>query len=155
MTSERWSTSVDELVRTFRAGLIALIPIAERARMQWKEPNNYDDWDLISAVLFESIVSRSLAESSEWNRFDAILGYDNRTASYLEGSFLAAKDEPSCAFVCFETDSSPFDTCLFARLNTSNAVVGLERRSIEVVEFVLSGRSGDVVTIVDTVRILL
>jgi len=155
MLSEKWVTSVDELVQTFRAALIALIPIADRAHMPWREPNNYDDWDSIAAAIYKSIVLRSLEESLEWSGFDPIQKYDKRADRYSNSSFLTTKDDPgACALVCLETKSSPFDTCLLARLNGSN-VVGLERRGIESVSFVLAGRSGDAVTIVDTLRVLL
>ena len=156
MPSERWVTSVDELFQIFRAALVALIPIADRARMPWKEPNNHDAWDSIAAAIYKSIVSRSLEESFEWNGFDAIEEYDRRTDRYSKSSFLTTKAEPgACAFICFETKSSPFDTCLLARLDESNAVINFERRRADTVSFVLAGRSENVVTIVDTLRVLL
>jgi hypothetical protein len=155
MPSERWVTSVDELVQIFRAALIALVPIADRAHMPWREPNNYDDWDSIAAAIYESVVSRSLEESSEWDKFDAVPKYDKRTDCYSNSSYLTTKDESgACAFICFETKSFPFDTSLFGRLDESNVVISFERRKTDSVGFVLAGRSGDVVTIVDTLRVL-
>jgi hypothetical protein len=156
MPSERWVTSVDELAQIFRDALIALVPIADRTHMRWREPSNYDDWDSIAAAIYESIVSRSLEESSEWNKFDPIPKYDRRTDRYSNSSFLTTKDEPgACAFVCFETKSSPFDTCLFGRLDKSNVVISFERRSTDLVNFVLAGRCGNAVTIVDALLVRL
>ena len=156
MPSEGWATSVDELVQIFRTALIALIPIADRAHMSWREPDNYDDWDSMAAAIYESIVSRSLEESSEWKKFDPVPKYDWRTSRYSNNSFLTAGDEPgACAFICFETSASPFDTCLFGRLDESNVVSGFERRRTDLVNFVLAGRSGGVVTMVDTLRVIL
>ena len=156
MPPKIWATPVNELVRIFRAALIALIPIADRAHMPWREPNNYDDWDSMAAAIYESIVSRSLEESSEWDKFDAIPKYGKRTDRYSNYSFLTAQHEPgACAFICFETESSPFDTCLFGRLDESGVVIRFERRRTDLVNFVLAGRSGDAVTIVDMLRVLL
>ena len=52
----KWTTSVDELIRLFGDAIRALIPIAERARMQWKAPDSYDDWDHICEAIYRSIV---------------------------------------------------------------------------------------------------
>jgi hypothetical protein len=154
MAEERWATSVNEPVQIFRAGLIALIPIADRARMPWREPDSYDDWDSIAAAMYEAIVLRSLEWSSEWDKFDGVQKYDLRTDGYSDRSFLTAKDDPgACAFVCFETESSPFDTCLFKRLDRTSVVLGLERRRTDLVRFVLAGRSGGALTIIDALRV--
>jgi hypothetical protein len=156
MPSERWLTSVDELVQIFRAALIALIPIADRAHMPWREPSNYDDWDSIVTAIYKSIVLQSLENSSERDKYDAVPQYDHRNECYSNNSFLTAKDDPgACAFIGFETNTSPFDTCLFGRLDESNLVVSFERRETDSVSFVLAGRSGDAFTVVDTLRVLL
>ena len=156
MPSERWLTSVDELVQIFRAALIALVPIADRAHMSWREPSNYDDWDSISAAIYNSVVLQSLENSSERDKYDVVPPYDHRTECFSYNSFLTAKDDPgACAFICFETNSSPFDTCLFGRLNESSLVVSFERRETDSVSFVLAGWSGDAFTMVDALLILL
>jgi len=156
MPAQRWATSVNELVQIFRDGLIALIPMADRAQMRWREPDNYDDWDSIAAAIFESIVLRSLEESSEWEKFNAVPQYNRRTDHYSGSSFLTTVDEPGAwAFICFETESSPFDTCLFGRLDEADAVISFERRGADSVTLVLAGRSANTVKIVDTLRVLL
>jgi hypothetical protein len=119
-----------------------------------ERPNNYDDWDSIAAAIYQSIVSRSLEESSEWSGFDAVLEYDKRLNRYSKISFLTTQDEPGTrAFICFETESSPFDTCLFGRLDDASLVTSFERRKVDSVNLVLAGRSGDAVTIVDKLRV--
>jgi hypothetical protein len=122
MPSDPWGTSVNELAFIFRDALRALIPIAERARLHWKEPNNYDDWDSIAAAIYGSIVISSLEFAIEWHKFDAIPKYRKRIASYSHSSFLTPVDKPGAiAFVCFETRSEPFDTCLFTQLDNEGA----------------------------------
>jgi hypothetical protein len=56
----KWTTSVDELMRLFGDAIRTLVPIAERARMHWKEPDSNDDWDRICEAIFRSIVIGSI-----------------------------------------------------------------------------------------------
>jgi hypothetical protein len=124
--------------------------------MAWKEPDNYDDWDAIAAALYQSIVISSLEGSAEWSGFEAIPKYDKRIASYANCSFLTAKDDSSAsAFICFETEVAPFDTCLFGRLNESSAVINFERRKTNSANFVLAARSRGTVMTVDSLQVLL
>jgi hypothetical protein len=151
-----WVASVNEAVLIFREAPISLIPIVEKAQMPWKEPDNYDDWDAIAAVLFDSIVMRSVEEADEWKKFDAIPKFRKRIGTYSNCSFLTSSDEPGAlAFICFETQSAAFDTCLFARLDKANGVLGLERRGIQSTKFLLAGRAGNSVFMVDTINVSL
>jgi hypothetical protein len=151
-----WVTSVNELAQIFRDALVGLIPIAERAHMPWKEPSNYDDWNSIAAALYESLVVRSIEESSEWNKFEPIPKYNKRVDRYSNNSLLTTHDEPvTRAFICFETDSNPFDTCLFARLDETNRVTDFEHQKTNSVNFVLAARTKGSTTIVDTLHVLL
>lgn len=53
------STTVDELVRTFAAGLDALVPVMERARVSWRSLDDYV-WEDISRCLYRSLVAASV-----------------------------------------------------------------------------------------------
>jgi hypothetical protein len=151
-----WATSTNELAFIFHDALIALAPIAERARMSWQEPNNYDDWDSMAAAIYKSIVIGSLGHAAEWENFDALPEYDERISSYSDNSFLTAlEDKRTLAFVCFETISTPFDTCLFARLNNEGEVLASERRSFSETRLLLAGRSGATVRMIDSVQVRL
>jgi hypothetical protein len=125
----KWETSLDELVALFSDALRALVPIAERAHMAWKEPDAYDDWDHICEAIYRSIVIGSIEHTDEIGTFMPILDYDRRTRAYEKNSFIGdAKSKEREAFVCFETESAPFDRCLFAVLDRNLKVVG-ERRA--------------------------
>ena len=57
---------MNEAVRIFREGLLALIPVVEKAKMMpWADPHAYDDWDVIAQGLYEGIVILSLANSTQ------------------------------------------------------------------------------------------
>jgi hypothetical protein len=155
-SDERWSTSVNDLASIFRDALSALVPIAERARMPWREPNNYDDWDAITEALFKSLVINSLEHANEWNAFSELPRYDLVIEKYAQKSFLTVSPNPGgLAFVRFETELSPFDTAVFARLNVSGEVMGTERLPIDEIRFVLAGRSANSITVVDRVNLRL
>ena len=138
----KWTTSVDELVRLFGDAIRALIPIAERARMHWKAPDAYDDWDHICEAIYRSIVIRSIefAEGISASSLP-VPDYDHRISSYEKNSFIGnsnSKDE--VAFVCFETEMSPFDVCLFALIDRNLHVVGNRRTATADVKFNLGCR---------------
>jgi hypothetical protein len=137
----KWTTSVDELVRLFGDAIRALIPIAERAHMQWKAPDSYDDWDQICEAIYRSIVIGSIEFAEGAGASLPLPDYDHRISSYEKNSFIGnsnSKDE--VAFVCFETEMSPFDTCLFALLDRNLNVVGNRRTATEDVKFNLGRR---------------
>jgi hypothetical protein len=123
-----WKTSVDELLALFRDAIQALIPVAERAHMSWREPDAYDDWDAICQTIYRSIVIGSIEHADGIVGFMPMLDYDLRTQFYGNSSFIGdATSKEKAAFVCFETEELPFDRCRFAVLD-SNFKVASERR---------------------------
>jgi hypothetical protein len=142
------------MIHIFRDALLALIPMADRARISWKEPDNYDDWDSIAQSLFYTFVVKSLEYTNEWNNFDEIPGYDIRKSSYAKSSFLSVSTDPTeLVFVCFETNSLPFDTAMFARLDVTGGVRQLERQPVNRIQFILSGRSAGSITVIDRINV--
>jgi hypothetical protein len=110
----------------------------------------------MATAIYKSIVIGSLDHAAEWDSFDALPEYDRRISSYSNNSFLTPLgSQKTLAFVCFETISTPFDTCLFARLNNEGAVLASERKSFAETHLLLAGRSGATVTIIDSVQVRL
>jgi hypothetical protein len=70
----KWTTSTDELLGLFGDAIRALVPIAERAQMRWKEPDAYDDWDQICEAIYRSIVIRSIEFAEELGAFFSCTG---------------------------------------------------------------------------------
>ncbi len=151
-----WTTSIDDLLRTFRDGLIALIPIAERACIAWKEPNAYDDWDIISQALYKAIIITSIEWASDHSALMPIAEYDVRMSTYEDRSFIADKaNSKNSAFICFETKGSPFDTCLFAQLDDRRNVIELYERPLQNVEFLFVGRGLNATIFSDVLNVVL
>lgn len=81
MTGTEWDTTVSGLVGTFRMGLLALVPVVERAHIPWREEDSYDQWDEIATLLYRIVVAEPLA--SALNVPDARLApYDMMTEGY-------------------------------------------------------------------------
>ena len=138
------ATSVNELVLLFSDAMRVLIPIAERAHMPWKEPDAYDDWDHICEAIYRSMVISSIEHADEIGKFMPILDYDRRTSSYEKNSFIGdAKSKEKEAFLCFETETAPFDHCLFAVLDRDLNVVGNRRVATAHAEFIFVRRDCD------------
>ena len=132
----KWTTSIDELIRLFSDAIRALIPIAERAHMAWKEPDAYDDWDQICEAIYRSIVIGSIEFAEGMGTSLPMPDYDRRIKSYDKNSFIGdANSKDEVAFVCFETRSTPFDMCLFAILDSNLNIVGYNRVAIADVKF--------------------
>lgn len=140
----KWTTSIDELIRLFGDAIRALVPIAERAHMAWKEPDAYDDWDQICEAIYRSIVIGSIESAEGMGTSLPVPDYDHRIKSYDKNSFIGdANSKNEVAFVCFETKSTPFDMCLFAVLDRNSDVVSYSRVAIADVKFNLIRRDRD------------
>jgi hypothetical protein len=114
--SSTWNTTITELLGIFRDGLIALLPIAERAHIPWKEHEAYDDWDAIATTLFEQVVLRSVRWSLAENQAEqlSLAPYDMAMDSYSSLSTLVigrdGRPGETLVFCAFATQVTPFDT---------------------------------------------
>jgi len=126
--------------------------------MPWKEPNAYDDWDDICRALFRSIVIRSIDFAEGIGTSLPVPDYDVRMISYAKSSFIGdANSKDTMALICLETDTSPFDACLFALLDHDLNVVGNRRVAAASVKFNLSrhDRDSGVLELVDELTVSL
>ena len=86
MTDGIWRTTITELLLLFREGLLAVLPIAERAKIPWSDEQAYDDWDVIARGLYEGIVRMSVIHSQECSSCEIPrygLGPDKNGARYV------------------------------------------------------------------------
>ena len=107
------SFEVEELFGIFRDGLIALVPIAERARITWHGPDIYDNWDNIAIGLFDGII-----ENVVYNLIGGPIGriprYGQSFLNYANISFFTNLNLSSPnMFHSFETRLIPFDHVRF------------------------------------------
>src|SRR5579883_1047465 len=144
MAQSKWEVSIDELVRSFRDGVCALVPVAERVHMLGRQPNAYDDGDHICAAIYRSIVISSIEHAFESGAFLPIVQYDRRISSYSEYSFICDSSlHGASAFICLETETLPFDQALFAILDSNLTVTRLSRKPTLETKFSFLSRCQD------------
>jgi len=134
--TNKWSTSISELLLIFRGTLIAIIPWVEKAKIEWSDENSYDEWDNIIEALYQSIVCSSLEGEVKTNYSIAKYGFEYKHYSDLD--YILVKSEihsnKQLAFVSFTSSSEPFDGVKVAVLENEDQVVGqliLEMADIE------------------------
>ena len=86
------TVAVAELMATFRMGLLAIIPVAERSHIAWNGPRVYDPWEDIERVFFQSFVT-CVPENAVVGPFRPMATYGLHYRSYADFSFLT--DQPS------------------------------------------------------------
>lgn len=118
---------ISELIEIFRSGLIALIPVAERARIAWSGAGVYDPWERIERNLFASIVASTvdnavpippcpLPEYGLSYPTYAYLSFITERAARLRGDWLV--------FLDLTTVGEPFDTIRFLEINAGFVPTG-------------------------------
>lgn len=110
--------SIQELIETFQRALCALTPLADELRIPWREPDNYHDWDGIASGIFDGFVLAPIKAAMDWGAFMPLIQYDQRVSNYNGYSFVAASiGGVNYPFICLETSSATFDTCLLAEID--------------------------------------
>lgn len=110
-----WGTTVTDIMRIFQSAVVALVPSMEAARIPWRPPSAYDDWEEIAACLFKHLVGRSIA----WSLPEPVRatfhmdGYDPiATAPDIRGGALLVLHhtfERPLVFRRLQTTVQPFD----------------------------------------------
>lgn len=98
--SEAWRVTANALLANLRDALSALAPVAERARISWRDGEAYDDWDDLASCVYDVLVGRTIvADVSAGPEALPLAPYDMRLPSYAEHSAIAARaDDGSVLF---------------------------------------------------------
>lgn len=107
--------TVTDLVRNFQAALMGLIPSIGRVGIPWKRPDAYDEWDNITAAIYQALIVEPLRFSlplDERDRF-TLPAYDLLLPSYTGMSVIAVlpaqSNESTKVFHALGTVKTPFD----------------------------------------------
>jgi hypothetical protein len=116
-----WQTSVNELMGIFRGSLLSLIPWLEKARINWKEGEAYDEFDNIAESLYKNIVCSSLF--GETLDEYPIANYDLIYKDYSELNFVRVlsnvhKDK-LLAFISLQSVNNTFDSVKTVSLDSA------------------------------------
>lgn len=136
-----WHTSISETIRIAQEAMRVLVPTVEKARIPWREPANYDDWDLIASAIYKAIVILAIENSPEFEQANKIIEYNKRVEDYNSFSFITDMTSTRLlALVSFVTDNEPFDACLFAELDENERVEGTVRRPFDAIDWGVAAR---------------
>lgn len=124
----KWNTTVEELMYVLKGALTALTPWLEKSKIPYKESEAYDDWDKITATLYESMVIQSIRFSEIGNiRKKEFAKYGFQYESYAELAFLICKkpnaSDELAIFVSFSAEDhfEKVHTCTVNK-NTLNVI---------------------------------
>lgn len=140
------SFEVTDLVRLFRLGLLALLPVMDAARIRWAEPGVYDPWEEIERALYTSIVGSCVENCTLADCLQPLAPYGLTRTDYLAHSFISERGLRSegtlNVFVELRIGSEPFDTVLLQELDASVTPTGRAiTKAIEACAFDLAVRT--------------
>ncbi len=129
---------ISGLIKAFQKSLCALALIADELGIRWREPNNYDEWDIAANGIFRGFVIENIHASNDWRNFLPILGYDLKIADYSDYSFVAVRrGDTYLPFYRLDTRVQAFDTCVVAVLDTTFKLATTEKIDFAECEFLL------------------
>lgn len=138
-----WNTTVTEVLGIFRQALAALVPMAEKARMPWRDGEAYDDWDSIAGCLYTNIVARAISCAREGGSDIELPSYDMVYPSYKD-AFIQVEgggvpEGVTAVFIGFAGVSRDFVAVKWVRMLPSGEVPepNIEYSPYEACEFYL------------------
>ncbi|MBW4721333.1 hypothetical protein [Saccharothrix obliqua] len=113
MDDDTLRSSVSDLLGAFRDALIALVPIADRLKMGWRDGDQHRDWENMAEAVFNACVRGPIeADEGRWNDEYRLPRYDIDDSMYSTSSWirLTADDRESLVvFVRLVSAGGPFD----------------------------------------------
>jgi hypothetical protein len=125
----RWfDASIDELVDPFRDGLLALIPMAERAQLTWRDLNTHDDWEYLARSLYTVFVGNPTAlPATVPVKPKPLAPYDYDLDDYSEYSWIEFTRqglEEGYALIRLLSTDTPFDTLHLVQIDPLSGTPG-------------------------------
>ncbi len=108
-----YQATVGELFDNFRRALLAILPIAERAQINYRDEQTHRDWERLAESMFDAFIRSPIdSDRAATGRELPLARYDIDVDDYLALSWLAANaDSPHRgAVIRFLSKAAPFDT---------------------------------------------
>ena len=139
--------SIDELLGTFRAALLALVPVADRAKLGWRENETHPAWERLAVCAYDAFVRGPVSVDRDRRASDFLLApYDIDLEGYGDNSWIGVEDSihPGCAMVRVVSVAAPFDSVQIVDVDLVSGRPG-ERRLVrwDDARFLLYRRSAD------------
>lgn len=110
-----WEARVSDLILEFSRAMRTLVPHLDAARIEWRLPGRYDDFDRIAEALYVSFV---LSPAMHDERFSDLGLGDFRPFGFSGDDWLAhvaavaPNGREALPFVDLDSDRQPFDTAV-------------------------------------------
>lgn len=107
-----YQSTVGELFDNFRQALLAILPIADRAKIDYRDEGMHRDWERLAECMFDAFVRSPIdSDRAAMGRELPLARYDIDIDDYLAASWLTsdAKSPHSGAVVRLLSQATPFD----------------------------------------------
>jgi len=109
---------VQQMAPGARDAMRAVRPTADRLGVNWREPDNCNDWDTVAGAIFDGLGLEAIRSSNEGAGGRGLVRYDHRVADYAGRSYVAVRrHDKASPLICFDTRAEPFDGGLVAELD--------------------------------------
>jgi hypothetical protein len=128
--------TVGELLDNFRRALLAIVPIADRAEISYKDEETHKDWERLAESMFDVFVRSPIdADRAAVVREHPLARYDIDVDDYLEASWLTSNvDSPhQGAIIRLLSHGALFDTVQVVDIDPVTLRAG-RRRTLPVSE---------------------
>jgi hypothetical protein len=110
------SADITKPVSLFRKALVVLLPVMDKAGIEWREGRTYDPWEDIERTLFHSLIGSCVENATP--RALPLAAYGLFRPTYAACSFLVASAIDNAVFLKLATRSQPFDEAVFLELRS-------------------------------------
>jgi hypothetical protein len=120
---DKLEATITELIDTFRSSLIALLPSAERSKLNWRDNDQSHDWERLAECAFNAFVSAPIqADENAPAGALKLVRYDIDYEDYARNSWLALQSNsvPDEAFVRLLSVDDPFDAVEVAEVDLNH-----------------------------------
>jgi hypothetical protein len=127
-----YRATIGELVDNFRRALLAILPVADRAKINYRDDETHRDWERLAGSLFDVFVRSPIDSDRSAGGCELPLAkYDIDIDDYLAVSWLASDSESPHrgAVIRFLSQGAPFDTVQVVDIDPVTLRAG-ERRTI-------------------------
>jgi hypothetical protein len=131
-----YQATVGELFDNFRRALLALLPIADQAMINYRDEETHPDWERLAESMFDAFVRSPIdCDRAVVGRELRLARYDIDLDDYLAVSWLASDAESPHrgAVVRFLSQGAPFDTVQVVDIDPVTLRAG-RRRTVPVSE---------------------
>jgi hypothetical protein len=115
--SSPWQVGIGALVEIFQRALITLVPTFDQARIKWRGPNTYDEYERIAEALFDSIVRDALTNAPLVAKAYPPGRYSVHQPGRELSRIYVTDPEDRLALFELETAHEPFDTIVCQRID--------------------------------------